>query len=387
MQPIIRILTLSLLALLTSCGGGTHFDEKIFDEVVYAPRYATGFEIHRHAESGATLITSANPWQGAEGISYKLLIDGGNNFGDMVGSDIQRIDKAERIICMSSSHIAMLEAMGEVERVVGVSGIDFISNQYIVSNRQTIGDVGYDNNINYELLIALDPDLVLLYGVNAANSVESKLRELNIPFAYIGEYVESSPLGKAEWMVAVGEIVGCREKSVEIFTSIAEQYNALAERIKTQTGNAPRPKVMLNTPYRDAWFLPARSSYMVQLIADAGGECFTTEDEGNASAPIDIEQALLYAAQSDVWLNPSGCNTIAQLIALNPKFADAKPVADGKIWNNNARQTSMGGSDFWESGVVRPDRILQDLTYILHPGLTPLDSLAEQNLYYYKRLR
>lgn len=386
MQPIIRILTLALLALLTACGGNIPFDESIFDEVVYAPRYATGFEIRRHAESGATLITSANPWQGAEGVSYKLLIDGGNHFGDMVGSDIQRIDHAaERIICMSSSHIAMLDAMGEVERTVGVSGIDFISNDYIASNRPTIGDVGYDNNINYELLIALDPDLVLLYGVNAANSVESKLRELSIPFAYIGEYVESSPLGKAEWMVAVGEIAGCREKSIEVFSSIAERYNTLAERVKTQRGNNPRPKVMLNTPYRDAWFLPARSSYMVQLIADAGGECFTAEGEGNASVPIDIEQALLYATHSDVWLNPGGCNSIAELTTLNPKFADAKPVVEGKIWNNNARQTAMGGSDFWESGVVRPDRILQDLANILHPELAQTGS-AEPHTYYYKKL-
>lgn len=369
--------------LLGGCANRTSFDVAAFDEVVYTPQHATGFEIRRNAESGATLITVSNPWQGAEGVTYKLLIDPNSLF--VPTADIQCINSLpKRILCMSSSHIAMLDAIGEVERVVGVSGIDFISNEHIADNRNSIGDVGYDNNINYELLIALEPDLVLLYGVNTANSVENKLKELNIPFAYIGEYVESSPLGKAEWMIAIGEIVGARELSIETFNSIATQYNTVATSIKEHIGNSPRPKVMLNTPYRDAWFLPAKSSYMVQLIEDASGDTFTTEGEGNTSMPIDIEQAILYATQSQVWLNPSGCNSIAELIKLNPKFADTPPITNGKVWNNNARQTPMGGSDFWESGVVRPDIILQDLANILHPEL---QQKQPHLLYYYKQLK
>ena len=369
--------------LLGGCANRTSFDVAAFDEVVYTPDHAIGFEIRRHTESGATLIISTNPWQGADDVAYKLLIDPNNAFTSTY--DVQRIiDTPERILCMSSSHIAMLDAIGEVERVVGVSGMDFISNSYIAANRATIGDIGYDNNINYELLLSLEPDLVLLYGINTANSVEQKLRELKIPFAYIGEYVESSPLGKAEWMVAIGEIVGLRETSIDTFNAITTQYNAVASRIKEHLGDTPRPKVMLNTPYRDAWFLPAKSSYMVRLIEDAGGDTFTTEGEGNTSKPINIEQAILYATQSQVWLNPSGCNSIAELVAQNPKFADTPPVTSSQIWNNNARQTPMGGSDFWESGVVRPDIILQDLASILHPEL-----YAEQPhlLYYYKQLK
>ena len=377
-----KIFYIIVLALLTACGQRVSFDESIFDEVLYTPRYASGFDIRRHSESGATLITSTNPWQGADGVAYRLLIDPANHFSTSA-SGLQRITKpAERIICMSSSHIAMLSTMQEQQRVVGVSGIDFVSDEYINSHRTEIGDVGYDNNINYELLIALDPDLVLLYGINAANALEQKLLELGIPFAYIGEYVESSPLGKAEWMVAIGEIVGRREQSVTLFEDIASRYTTLSADIQSKIGEARRPQVMLNIPYRDAWFLPAKSSYMVQLIEDAGGKTFTTQGEGNTSEPIDIEQALLYASQSDMWLNPSGCNTIAELVALNPKFATVPPVTRGAVWNNNALKTEMGGSDFWESGVVRPDIILQDLATILHPEL-----MEGNEFYYYKQLK
>ena len=377
-----RFFTIILLVLLSACSQRATFDESIFDEVLYTPRYASGFDIRHHSESGATLITSKNPWQGADGVAYRLLIDPADHFAHAAG-DLQRITKpAERIVCMSSSHIAMLATMQEQQRVVGVSGCDFISDEYILAHRTEIGDVGYDNNINYELLIALNPDLVLLYGINAANSLESKLRELQIPFAYIGEYVESSPLGKAEWMVTIGEIAGRREQSVALFEEIASRYTTLSADIKAKIGEARRPQVMLNIPYRDAWFLPARSSYIVQLIEDAGGKTFTTQGEGNTSEPIDIEQALLYASQSDMWLNPSGCNSIAELVALNPKFATVPPVIRGEVWNNNARQTTMGGSDFWESGVVRPDIILNDLATILHPEL-----MTGKELYYHKQLK
>ena len=109
-----RLYILLLSALLFSaCHHSEPFDVELFNEVLYSPRYAEGFEIRRHAESGASLIISTDPWQGAEGVSYKLLIDPNNHFAD--NADIQRINApAERILCMSSSHIAMLDALGEV---------------------------------------------------------------------------------------------------------------------------------------------------------------------------------------------------------------------------------------------------------------------------------
>ena len=138
--------------------------------------------------------------------------------GQVLGKD------AERIICMSSTHIAMLDAIGETGRVVGVSGIDYISNPDIQARRDSVGDVGYEGNINYELLLSLDPDLVLLYGVNGASSMEGKLKELDIPFMYVGDYLEESPLGKAEWLVALSEVIGKRAEGEKVFAEIPVRY-------------------------------------------------------------------------------------------------------------------------------------------------------------------
>ena len=114
----------------------------------------------------------------------------------------------------------MLDVLGAVDRVAGVSGIDFISNRYIQAHRDSVGDIGFDGNINYELLLSLDPDIVLLYGVNGASAMEGKLKEVGIPYMYVGDYLEESPLGKAEWLVAISEIIGQRDKGIAIFRDI-----------------------------------------------------------------------------------------------------------------------------------------------------------------------
>lgn len=366
------------LILLAGCaGGGVPFDHTLFSEVIYSPTHATGFEIRGCEEGNSTLIVVKNPWQGADDVEQMLLIDRDGTFNTS-GTDIQRIDHdAKRIICMSSSYVAMLSTIGKQEAIAGVSGINFISDKYVVANSDKIGDVGYDNNINYEMVVALNPDLVLLYGVMGASGMESKLRELGIPYLYLGEYVESSPLGKAEWMVAVGEITGARDKAVEVFSTISERYTALATEVSLAAKE--RKQVMLNTPYRDSWFIPSEQNYIARIIRDAGGEPFTIAGTGNSSQPIDIEQAYIWASEADVWLNVGACNSLEELIRQNPKFADVKAVREKRVYNNNARQTTQGGSDFWESGVVRPDVILQDLVTILQGN--------EGELYYYKQLK
>ena len=94
--------------------------------------------------------------------------------------------------------------------------------------------------INYEVcLLSLDPDLVLLYGVNGASSMEGKLKELDIPFMYVGDYLEESPLGKAEWLVALSEVIGKRAEGEKVFAEIPVRYNVLKKKVADNILDAP----------------------------------------------------------------------------------------------------------------------------------------------------
>ena len=365
-----------LLCTLLSCTTAKESKEETLTPL-YTPKYAKSFSIALDSLN-RKVLTITNPYQSDKPFEQRVYLLDKEQVAPTSATSIRV--PATKISTLSSSHVAMIDAIGAAESIVGVSGVRFLTNEAV---RSRATEIGYDSALNFEGIKAAGTDVMLLYGLYGdQSSMTTKLSELGIPYIYIGDYLEADPLGKAEWMVAVGEIVGKREQSIDHFGSIETRYNAVAESIQEHIGNTPRPKVMLNTPYRDSWFLPSKNSYMVQLIEQAGGDTFTAEGEGNSSAQIDIEQAILYATQSDIWLNPSGCNSIAELVRLNPKFADTPPITNGKVWNNNARHTPMGGSDFWESGVVRPDIILQDLAKILHPEIMPA-----HDLYYHKQLR
>ncbi len=377
MHKTLLILT-GTLCILAGCRGnrsGESGQTDGFDQPIYSPRYASGFEILGAPGRASSLIVVRNSWQGADSISSSLFIsrDGELPPDGFQGAVIH--DEARRIAVMSSSHIALLHAIGESDRVVGASGVKYLSTPV---DRKSIVDIGYEGNINYEALIGADPDLVLLYGIYGASPAEPKIRELGIPYIYIGDYLEESPLGKAEWIVPLAEIAGRRQKGIDTFSPIPERYNTLRDSVTR--ASLPVPSVMLNTPYADSWFMPPTNSYMARLITDAGAEYIYKDNDTGSSLPIDMETAYILTSRADFWINIGSPETLSQLRAACPKFADTRPVTSGQVYNNTLRSNSAGGNDFYESAIVNPDLILRDLIKIFHPDL------INDGFVYYKRL-
>lgn len=380
MKTYRSFLSLILLAvLMVSCNGNKSAKIEDFSQSLYTPGYASGFDIKGAYGHKSSLITVSNPWQGADSITTQLFIarDGETAPEGFTGQVLQ--GDADRIVAMSSTHIAMLDAVDAADRVVGVSGIDYISNPDIQARRDSVGDVGYEGNINYELLLSLDPDIVLLFGVNGASSMEGKLTELGIPYMYVGDYLEESPLGKAEWLIALSEIIGKREAGEKVFADIPVRYNALKQKVADTVLDAP--SVMLNTPYGDSWFMPSTKSYAVQLINDAGGSYIYGKNTGNTSLPVDMEEAYVLASEADMWLNVGMANSLDDVAKMCPKFTDTRCFRNGYVFNNNARTNAAGGNDYWESAVVNPDVLLRDLVKIFHP------ELVSEDFVYYKQLK
>ena len=378
-----RIVAVLCALVFVACAGEPARSLEEFATVVYEPSYATGFDISGAEGAASTLITVRNPWQGAEGVEKRLFIarEGERAPEGFEGQVIE--GSAERVVCMSSTYVAMIDAIGCTERVVGVSGIDFIYNPRVreAASEGRVHDVGHDSNINFELLLTLRPDVVLIYGVAGENGVaNAKLDELNIPYLYLGDYVEESPLAKAEWTVVVSEILGVRERGEELFAGIENRYLELRKRVEESASE--RPTVMFNTPYRDTWYMPSSRSYAVRIVEDAGGRYVYDGNHGTASQPIDLELAYVLTREADYWINVGQYATLEDLRRDNPRFVGAKAVREGRVYSSDRRATAKGGSDFWESAVVNPDVVLRDLVAILHPEL----NLVSEELTYYKRI-
>ncbi len=374
-QSIYTFILFSLL-FLTSCISNKKTSLEAFNQDIYTPEYAAGFKILGATNVQSTLIQVFNPWQGSKEVemSYFISRNGEQAPTGFTGPSIPA--GAKRIVCMSSSYIAMLDALGQVNRIVAVSGIDYVSNPYILAHKDSIKDMGPE--MNYELLLGLKPDIVLLYGIgDAQTAITDKLKELSIPYIYMGEYLEESPLGKAEWMVVLSELTDSREKGIEIFSEIPKRYLSL-KALTESVGQCPT--VMFNMPWNDSWVMPSTKSYMAQLVADAGAEYIYKENSSNSSTPIGLETAYGLIQKADYWINVGSATSLDELKTVNPKFADAKAVRERTVYNNNLRLTPTGGNDYWESAVVHPDMVLRDLIHIFHPELVP------DSLYYYRHL-
>ena len=375
-KSIISTITLLCLLFLASCVYNKKTSLEAFKQDVYTPEYATGFKILGAKNAQSTLIQVSNPWQGAKDVTMSYFISRNGELPPTGFTGPTIPAGAQHIVCMSSSYIAMLDALGQVDRIVAVSGINYIANPYILAHRDSIKDMGPE--INYELLLGLKPDVVLLYGIgDAQTAVTDKLKELAIPYMYVGEYLEESPLGKAEWLVALSELTDSRDKGIDVFREIPKRYQAL----KDLTASVEqRPTVMFNTPWNDSWVMPSTQSYMAQLVTDAGAAYIYKENPSNSSAPIGLETAYGLIQKADYWINVGTASTLDELKNMNHKFADAKSVRDKTVYNNNLRITATGGNDYWESAVVRPDVVLRDLIHIFHP------ELVSDSTYYYRHL-
>ena len=367
----------AFIAIFWACLGcaQSHSDDTFsFDDRAYTPQYASGFVVDADS-NGNTILRVTRPWQGDNPQEQNLAIFTDREAAKGYTGE-HMIGYARRIVCMSTSHIAMLESLGKSEYVVGVSGKEYIMNPKI-ANSSDVYDVGYDSNIDFERLISLNPDVVLMYGITAENSIiTAKLHELNIPYLYLGDYTEQSPLGKAEWIVAIAEIIGCRERGIALFNDVVSRYEQLRANVDTTL----KPKVMFNLPYQDVWYMPADDSYMVRLIEDAGGTyIYKGKNVSSGSKGISLEETLLLVRDADIWLNVGQCNTIDEVRSAAPHFCDSEVVRRGNVYNNNRRRTAAGGSDFWESAIVHPDVVLRDLIAIMNG--------ESDSLYYHHKLQ
>lgn len=361
-----KLFIISILAIcITACGKTTKTTNSQQYDTLYKALYAKRFQILENQDS--VILRVYNPWQGAENITYDY-------------SFAKQRATPPRVICMSSSHVAYLNELGLFESIVGVSGANFITNPKVKENN--IPEVGYDNSLNYEVIVALKPDYVFVYEVAGGNNATiKKLQQLGVNVIYVADYLENSPLGRAEWLVAFGTIFGQTNQATNRIQEIITAYNKVKDSVATIKDD--KPKIMLNSPYKDAWYLPSDQSYMVQLINDAGGDYLGKGTDSDTSRPVSVETAYDLLSKADLWLNPSlGLNTMAQIREQQHRFANLPVVKLGNVYNNDVRNTPQGGSDFWESGSVNADVVLRDLAKIFHPNY-----FKNVEFYYYRKIK
>lgn len=368
------------ILLLTGCISQPSPEESQERDVLYT-HYATGFRVH--PASTYKIVKVINPWQQSRDVVFTYLLAAGR---EMVPDSLKNIPfikiPVKKVIALSTTHVAMIDQMGNTGSIVGVSGGEYIYNPRIRERIRSgeVADVGYGQGLDFETIVRLQPDVIFLYGVegNVMTTLE-KLDDLGIPAVFCGEYLESHPLGKAEWIRFFSLFFEKERESDRFFNRIDSAYNnmaALASRA------LPRPKVMSGLPWKDTWYMAGGKSFAARLIEDAGGDFLWSESGSSEAVPMNLESVYLRAVNADIWINPGAATSVSDILLTDKRFGDLRVVREGNVYNNDARTGPEGGNDYWESGTVRPDLVLGDLIEVFHPGL-----LADHHFVYYRQLK
>lgn len=342
--------------------------------------YAHGFQIEK--TGNVTRLTVFNPWEKAENVSIRyFLVEKNEPVPDSLAGERIIRTPVERVICLSTTHIGFLDALEETASVVGISGSRYVSNEKVRKRMEEgeVPDVGYGQNLNYELIVNQNPELVTVYGIGSeVTSYAQKLEELGIPVVMVAEYLEESPLGKAEWIKFFGALFQKEDEAQLFFEQVENEYHRLR---KLAAGASEKPKVLVGSPYKDSWWIPGGNSYLANLIADAGGDYLGKENPSHESYVISFEHALTFANEADVWIHMANLASKDEILSTDERFKNFGVFKNGKLFNNIKRLNKHGGNDFWESGTVNPHLVLHDLTAIFHP------ELAEGEMIYYQEIK
>jgi iron complex transport system substrate-binding protein len=285
---------------------------------------------------------------------------------------------ARRIACLAAVHTGFVAALGATDRIVAVDARRHVHDGGVRAGVDAgrVAEVGSGAQLNVERLLAVRPDLVLANAIAASeNEALDRLRRAGIPVFVTAEWMENHPLARAEWLRLLGVLLGREARADSLFTAVEASYLRLAETARSQ----PRkPSVLLGGPFRDQWFVSGGRSFMARLLGDAGGLYLWNGDTTAGGVPLSFEAVVVRARDADMWLQPGDWRSLAEGTRQDARFAEFGAFRRGDVYNNNARLRPDGANDFWESGVVRPDRVLADLVSIFHG--------SEDSLYYYRRL-
>ena len=330
-----------------------------------------------------SILTIIDPWQGAKNLNQVYcLIRWGNKIPADIDSSSVIFVPLKRVICMSTTHVAMISALGEENTISGMSGTRYIYEKKLAAKiaNGSIDDVGYEANLNKEMILKISPDLIIMYGIGGESAgYVDKIKELGVKVIFDADYLEKDPVSKAEWIKVFGALY-CKEKMADsIFSSEVIKYTTLKKFISQKI--AAKPKVLIGLPFKDTWYISPGNSFISKLIDDAGGDYLWKNTESDISMPMGIENVYLQALNADFWLNIGSAFTKDEISIADQRLAELPCYKKGNLYNNNKRVTLNGGNDYWESGSVYPHIILKDIASILHPDL-----FRDDELFFYRKI-
>jgi iron complex transport system substrate-binding protein len=334
------------------------------------------------------VVTVSDAFDGASEFNYVLVQCGtpapdADDFPE--GTQFVEVPAGD-VITMSTTQLPHLKELGLLDKLVGVESSLYVNTAEVVELFEAgdIVEVGSGAEVNVELVLDIDPSIVMTFGYNPDTDAHPILIEAGINTILNASWRENTPLARAEWIKYMSLFYNLEDQAEAIYDDISSQYNEASE-LAASIPTEERQTVLWNyfSPYSDSWTIPGAETYIGAMIADAGGDIALGDEAPENSNSLGFEVVYDRALDVDLWMiGAFGVSTLDDFLAQDSRYEDFAAFQNGNVWNNNRDQNSNGGNNYYELGVTNPHLILQDLVAMFYPELLP-----DHEFTFYQRLQ
>jgi len=341
-------------------------------------QYAKGYEIYKHL--GFSIVKITNPWPDAKESFTYILQEKNGIIPDSLKQFTVIPIPIQTIVVTSTTHIPALELLGVENTLVGFPNTAYISSEKTRKRIDAgkIREVGTNESLNTEVLIDINPDLIVSFGLNNSNPTLDNLQKSGLKVMLNGDWTEQSPLGKAEWIKFFGALYGLDSKANSVFSEIEMEYKNTLALAKKATS---KPTVLSGAMYQEQWYVPQGESWAALFLKDARANYLWAETKGNGSLAVPFEDILEKAQNADFWIAPGDFSNLKQMSDSNPHYNRFTSFKNKKVYSYSVNKGAKGGIIYFEWSPTRPDWVLKDLIKIFHPELLP-----NHKLFFFQKL-
>jgi len=282
------------------------------------------------------------------------------------------------VVISSAVYCALWKELGAEASVKGICDTQYLMSKYwrdALSGKR-VRDIGSSLNVDVEKLLSVHCDAILMSPFNKATY--GAIEKTDIPIIECADYMETSPLARAEWMRFYGLLSGRQREADSLFANTERAYTELKNRAAKA---ATHPTVFMDLMYSGTWYQPGANSTTGRMIVDAGGRYVFSEYAQSGSVPLSFESVFKKAHDAQFWFvrsnEPEGM-TYSLMSRQNEKYTYFDAWKERRVWLCNLSKEA-----FFEEIPFHPERLLRDYITILHPELMQ----GQKSTTYYKAMQ
>lgn len=362
-----KCLFISFFAFILSCkqNENTTVKKTNSKEVI---QYANGLSICKY--KGYSVVKVTNPWPEANKDFTYILQEKNSTIPDSLQKYTTIAVPLKSIVVTSTTNVPFLEMLGVENKLIGFPHTNYISSEKtrVLIEKGKVKNVGQNERLDIEKLIELSPDLIVTFGVDNNNPTLKNLEKSGLKVMIQGDWMEQSPLGKAEWLKLYAALFGKEKVANALFDQIVKEYK---QTLSSVTKTKAVTSVLYGNMYKDQWYVARGNSWVAQFLKDAKANYLWADLEGTGSLGLPFEKVLEKAKNADVWIAAGTFKTLEELASSNPHYKQFTAFTKKNVYTFESKLGATGGTIYYELAPSRPDLVLKDYIKIFHPELLP----------------